>query len=102
MLSRVLPANDAIAYDDLAYLVVDKVNGKEVRSLGNLAEAVKHPFDGFIKVETQEDHKQFELDAAQVEAGAAALQQSYGLFSLERLGEGKNRPIIRRRMGSFT
>jgi hypothetical protein len=85
VLSQVLPANDTIGYDDLAYLVVDKVNGKEIKSLGDLAEAVKHPVDGFIKVETQEDPKQFELDAAQVEADATALQQSYGLPSLQRL-----------------
>ncbi len=74
-----------IGYDDLAYLTVEKVNGKEINSLGDLAEAVKHPIDGFIKVETQEDPKQLELDAAQVAAEAPALQQNYGLPSLQRL-----------------
>ena len=85
MLSQVLPANSTIGYDDLAYLIVQKVNGNEVKSLGDLAEAVKHPVDGFIKIETEEDPKQLELDAAQVEAEASALQQNYGLPSLQRL-----------------
>jgi PDZ domain len=85
VLSQVLPANNTIGYDDLAYLVVEKVNGKEIKSLGDLAEAVKHPVDGFIKIETQEDPQQLELDAAQVQAEAAALQQNYGLPSLQRL-----------------
>ena len=85
ILSQVLPANNTIGYDDLAYLVVQKVNGKEIKSLGDLAEAVKHPVDGFIKIETEEDPKQLELDAAQVEAEASALQQNYGLPSLQRL-----------------
>ncbi len=85
VLSQVLPANSTIGYDDLSYLVVDKVNGKNINSLGDLAEAVKHPVDGFIKVEIQEDPKQLELDAAQVAAEAPALKQNYGLPALQRL-----------------
>src|SRR5436309_8979553 len=64
ILSQVLPANSTIGYDDLSYLTVTKVNGKEIKSLGDLAEAVKKPIDGFIKIETEEDPKQTELDAA--------------------------------------
>ncbi len=85
LLSQVMPANSTIGYDDLAYLIVKKVNGNEIRSLSDLAEAVKQPIDGFIKVETEEDPKQIELDAAQVAAEAPALQQNYGLPSLQRL-----------------
>ena len=85
VLSQVLPANATIGYDDLAYLVVKKINGAEVKSLAELAEAVKHPIDGFIKIETEEDPKQIELEAAQVAAEAPALQENYGIPSLERL-----------------
>jgi S1-C subfamily serine protease len=85
VLSQVLPANLTIGYDDLAYLVVEKVNGKDIHSLGDLAEAVKHPVDGFIKVETQDDPRQLELDAAEVASETPALQQNYGLPSLQRL-----------------
>ena len=85
VLSQVLPANATIGYDDLAYLVVKKVNGAEVKSLADLAEAVKHPIDGFIKIETEEDPKQIELEAAQVATEASALQDNYGIPSLERL-----------------
>jgi len=85
VLSQVLPANATIGYDDLAYLVVKKVNGAEVKSLAELAEAVKHPIDGFIKIETEEDPKQIELEAAQVATEAPALQENYGIPSLERL-----------------
>ena len=85
ILSQVLPAPSTIGYDDLSYLTVTKVNGKEVKSLADLAAAVKQPIDGFIKVETEEDPKQLELDAAQVEAEAPGLQQNYGITSLQRL-----------------
>src|SRR5439155_6931500 len=78
-------SNDSIGYDELAYLTVTKVNGKEIKSLDDLAEAVKHPIEGFIKVETEEDPKQIELDAAQVGAEAQDLQENYGISALHRL-----------------
>ncbi len=85
ILSQVLPADTTIGYDELAYLVVTKVNGRDINSLGELVEAVKHPVDGFIKIETEEDPKQLELDAAQVAAESSSLQENYGLPSLQRL-----------------
>ena len=85
ILSQVLPADSTIGYDDLAYLTVTKVNGKEIKSLEDLAEAVKQPIDGFIKIETEEDPKQIALDAAQVAAEAPNLQENYGISSLQRL-----------------
>ncbi len=85
ILSQVLPADSTIGYDELAYLTVTKVNGKEIKSLGDLAEAVKQPIDGFIKIETEEDPKQIELDAAQVAAEAPNLQENYGISSMQRL-----------------
>jgi PDZ domain-containing protein len=84
-LTQVLPANSTIGYDELAYLTVTKINGKEIKSLANLAEAVKEPLNGFLKIEVEEDPKQIELEAAQVEAEATALQQNYGLPALQRL-----------------
>jgi len=85
ILSQVLPANSTIGYDDLTYLTVTKVNGKEIKSLDDLAQAVKQPIEGFIKIETEEDPKQIELDAAQVAAEAPELQENYGISSLQRL-----------------
>jgi len=85
VLAQVLPANTTIGYDEIAYLTVKTVNGKEMKSLADLAEAVKQPVDGFIKIETEEDPKQIALEFSQVEAEAAALQQNYGLPSLQRL-----------------
>jgi hypothetical protein len=81
ILSWVLPANSTSGYDELAYLTVTKVNGKEIKSLADLAEAVKQT----IKIETEEDAKQIELDAAQVAAEAPVLQENYGISSPHRL-----------------
>ena len=85
ILSQVLPANSTIGYDDATYLVVKKVNGKEIKSLANLADAVKTPVNGFHMIETVDDPKQIELDASQAAAEAGALQKNYGLPAMERL-----------------
>jgi hypothetical protein len=63
-----------------------KVNGQEIKSLNDFAAAVKQPIEGgFIKIETVEDPKQIELDPATIAAEAPALQENYGISSLERL-----------------
>ena len=86
ILSQVLPANSTIGYDDLSYLVVTKVNGKEIRSeLGDLANAVKTPVNGFQVIETADDPKQLELSVSEVATEAEALQKNYGLPALQRL-----------------
>jgi S1-C subfamily serine protease len=85
VLSQVLPSNSTIGYDEFAYLTVRKVNDREIKSLADLAEALKHPLDGFAKIETVEDPKQLALDMQQVQAESTLLQQNYGLPALQRL-----------------
>ncbi len=85
ILSQVLPVNGTIGYEDVGYLTVAKVNGKEIHSLSDLAEAVKEPVDGFYKVETVEDPKLIVLDAAQARTDEPALRESYGIPVLDKL-----------------
>jgi S1-C subfamily serine protease len=86
ILSQVLPANNTIGYDEFSYLTVTKVNGREIKSLNDLVDASKQPIDGgFIKIETEEDPKQIELDVKDVAAEAPDLQENYGIPSLQHL-----------------
>src|SRR5436305_11425694 len=86
ILSQVLPSNNTIGYDEFSYLTVKKVNGKEIKSLNDLAEAAKQPAEGgFIKIETEEDPKQIELEAKTVEDESQSIQENYGISSLQRL-----------------
>jgi hypothetical protein len=86
IMSQVLPANNTIGYDEFSYLTVLKANGQEIKSLNDLAAAVKQPIEGgFIKIETEEDPKQIELEAGSIAAEAPALQENYGIPSLQRL-----------------
>jgi hypothetical protein len=85
ILSQILPANGTIGYEDFGYLTVTKVNGKDIHSLDDLAEAVKHPSDGFDRIETEEDPKVIPLDAGQAEADEPILRENYGIPALQRL-----------------
>src|SRR3989440_3602523 len=86
ILSQVFPATNTIGYDEFSYLTVTKVNGKEIKSLNDLADVVKQPIEGgFIKIETEEDPKQIELEAKAVADEAPQLQENYGIPSLQRL-----------------
>ncbi len=84
ILSQVLPVNGTIGYDEVGYLTVTKVNGKEIHSLNDVAEAVKEPVNGFDKIETEEHPKEIPLDAAQVKADEQALHESYGIAVLDK------------------
>src|SRR5438445_662919 len=85
VLSQVLPVNGTIGYEDFGYLTVTKVNGKDIHSLDDLAEAVKQPVDGFDRIETEEDPKVIPLDVAQAENDEPTLRESYGIPTLQRL-----------------
>lgn len=84
-LSQVLPTDDTIGYEQLANLVVQKVNGREIRSLDDLAAAAKEPVEGFHRIEVKEDPGLIFLDAAAVEKNREALQRVYALPKLENL-----------------
>ena len=61
------------------------MNGREVRSLDDVAEAIKAPIDGFYKVETEEHPREIPLDAGQAKADEPALRDSYGIPELAHL-----------------
>ncbi len=84
-ISQILPSPDTLGYENLDNLVVSKVNGREIRSLDDLAEAARHPVDGFQKIELEEDPGVLFLDAAAIEANRDKLIQKYSLPALQRL-----------------
>ncbi|MDQ2867024.1 MAG: serine protease [Verrucomicrobiota bacterium] len=85
VLSQVLPVNGTVGYDDFGYLVVDSVNGHDIKSLADLAAAVKEPVNGFHEIRTQEDPKIIVLDAKQAETDAPILRENFGITELQKL-----------------
>jgi hypothetical protein len=66
-------------------VVIKELNGRPIKSIADLAEASKHPVEGFQKIELEEDPKWLFLDAAAIEANRAQLIEHYSLPATERL-----------------
>jgi S1-C subfamily serine protease len=86
-LSQVLPADTVVGYEDLSPTVVTKINGRPIRSLEDVAEAAKHPIDGFDKIDLESDPGVLYLNAKDVADSARQLQESYGLPALSNLDD---------------
>lgn len=83
--SQVLATQDTVGYEQLSYAVLTRLNGREIKSLDDVAEAVKQPVDGFHKLEFDQDPREIYLDAKQVEENAPQLQKMYALPALSQL-----------------
>lgn len=86
-ISHILSAPSTIGYDQLGYLIVEKVNNLVIKSIEDLAKAFENPIDGFHKLEVSEDPRVLYLDASTVEADTTALAKQYGLPITSRLKE---------------
>ncbi len=84
-LNRVLPSDLTVGYEDLAQLIVKKINGVELQSLGDVPGALTKAVDGLHKIEFDGEPTLIYLDAAQVAASEAAFMQKYRLPTLKRL-----------------
>ena len=83
--SGILPSDDTLGYGGITNLVVTRVNGQEIRSLEDLAQAVKSPEGRFHKIEFEEDPRAIYLDAAAIERNAGALARDYAIPSPDNL-----------------
>lgn len=85
ILSQVLPSTRTIGYEHLENLVVSRVNGREIKSIEDLAAAAGQPANGFQRIDFEEDPKTIFLDAQAVEESNSELMEQYGLPALQRL-----------------
>jgi hypothetical protein len=87
-LSQVLPDAYNIGYQDLKYLVLDKVNGQPVSTLRDLLDALRKPINGYHLVEfVQSDSLRrlvLEAGSAETEATARVLKR-YGVPEAARV-----------------
>lgn len=84
-LTRVLPTDATVGYEDLNVLRIVKINGVELQSLDDVAKALEKPANGFHKIEFDDDPKVIYLDAKQVEQTDRAVQMQYRLPAMKRL-----------------
>jgi len=81
-LSRVLPSPSGLGYEGLEHLVVKSANGQPIHSLEELAEALKHPENGFDRIETEDEPGVIYLDPKAAEAEAESIKAQYGIPAL--------------------
>ncbi len=84
-LTRVLPTDATVGYEDLSSLRVTKINGTELQSLDDVAKALEKPVNGFHKVELEDDPKTIYLDAGEVGNTDKTVQTQYRIPTMKRL-----------------
>ena len=85
VLSRVLPSDATIGYEQLRGLVVTNINGVALKSLADIPGALAKAENGLHKVEFGSDPGRIWIDAAAAEALGPVLKQSYRIPILQRL-----------------
>jgi PDZ domain len=84
-LSRALPSEATIGYEEVNTLIVERINGVALQSLADVPAALAKAENGMHKIEFDGDPGTIYLDAAQAAAADAAIQAKYRLPSLKRL-----------------
>jgi hypothetical protein len=81
VLSSVMPDPSNIGYQDARYLIVDKLNGKDIHTLQDLIAAKNSPQEGFHFLEFREGDslRRIVLDATETDAATSRVLQRYGI-----------------------
>jgi S1-C subfamily serine protease len=85
VLTRVLPSDVTVGYEELRNLVLQRINGEAINRLSDVPTALRKMKDGVHRLEFSGDPSLIFIDASAAEAVGPALQKSYGLPSLSRM-----------------
>ena len=66
-------------------MVLEKLNGKEIRNLAELAVVLDETTEGTLVFEFMDDPGKLVLDAAEVKAKQEEIRKGYGISDLRRL-----------------
>lgn len=84
-LSRILPSEMTIGYEEIQPQIVTKLNGVELKGIADVPKALTQAKDGLHKVEFDGEPGAIYLDAAQVAEMEPLLARKYRLPTLQRL-----------------
>jgi len=84
-LSQVLPAAINLGYQQYSGLVLEKLNGKEIHSLAELAAVLDEAKEGNLVFEFMDDPGILVLDAQEVRAQQEAISKAYGISEPRKL-----------------
>ncbi len=77
IISSVIPTSLTIGYENLAELVILKVNGKPIGKLSDVAAALKSPLNGFHKIETEQHPQVIFLDPKEIPLIHQTIRERY-------------------------
>ncbi len=84
-ISAVLPGANTVGYENLRYEIVESANGRPIRSLQDLADAIAAPSDQFHRIKLAEDPGLIVLDVEGSKAEEERLLRDYRLPSLSQI-----------------
>jgi len=84
-LSGVLPGPNTVGYENLSYNIVEEVNGRPIRSLQDLADAIDQPADEFHRIVLAEDPGLIVLDVESSKRDEDRIKAHYGIPDLRHL-----------------
>jgi S1-C subfamily serine protease len=84
-LSQVLPAAINLGYQQYSGLVLEKLNGKEIHSLAELAAVLDETKEGNLVFEFMDDPGKLVLDASEVKQRQEEIGKAYGISELRKL-----------------
>ena len=79
ILSAVLPSEQTIGLQDLSNLLVTSINGRPIRELADVDEAVRHPEGGFHRIDLEGSAGPIFLDAATLQSEEERIRTQYGI-----------------------
>ena len=84
-LSQVLPAAINLGYQQYSGLILERVNGEEIRNLAELSKRVDEAQGEFLIFEFTGDPGKLVLDAAEAKAKQEEIGKAYGIVELRKL-----------------
>ncbi|MEO6847328.1 MAG: PDZ domain-containing protein, partial [Chthoniobacterales bacterium] len=91
ILNQVLANEAAYGYNELNNLIVKSVNGKPIKSLRDLADAVNTPVNGYHRIEFEDEPSVIYLDPELSNRLKESIRQQYNLPALENLPDVKSK-----------
>ena len=79
IISTILPSPQTIGLQELARKVVVAINGMPIHGLDDVSKAVKHPQNGFQRIDLEGSAGPVYLDAATLESEEARLRNQFGI-----------------------
>ena len=77
IVSGIIPTSYTIGYEQLANLVVLRINDKPIGRLAEIKTALKQPLDGFHKIEVEQHPKVIFLDPTELTRIHDVIQKRY-------------------------